>query len=382
MTARILVVDDDERNRRLLEAVLGPAGYDVIEADGGELALEIIARDPVDMVLLDMMMPGLDGVETCRRIRQNLGERFLPVVFVTAMADRQTRVRGKQAGADDFLTKPIDEIELMARVENLLAAKAYHDQREVNVRWLQEELEQRQALLLRTERLASLGTLAGGVGHELNNIATVFVSAFALVREAAAAGEPPDAEDLAALARVGDHLKQHASQLLSLARPGPDHAARLDLREVVTGTLSMLRLMGRIKYVEVEPVLPAAPMPVTVNRTRIEQVLVNLICNAADALGEVPGGPKRIRVTVEASAGDGRVTCHVADTGPGIPGDRLDAIFQPYFTTKPPDRGTGLGLTVAKQIVKSYGGTIRVVSRVGEGTTVTFDLPAAEPEDA
>lgn len=384
MTApRILCVDDDARNRRLLDALLVPAGYEVIAADSGERALEILRTQAIDLVLLDLMMPGMDGIEACRRIRGELGQRFLPVVFVTALGDRDSRVRGKEAGGDDFLTKPVDEVELLVRVRNLLDAKAYHDLRERNVKHLEQELEKRSAQLVRADRLATLGTLAGGVGHELNNICAVFFSTVHFIKKSAATGQVPEAEDLANLARVGDHLKTHAAHLLSLGRPGPDHAERLDLRDVVTSTLAMLRLVGRTKVVEVETILPPACVAVTVNRTRIEQVLVNLVGNAADALEGVRGRPQRIRVVVSAADPGGRVRVCIEDTGTGIPEGQRAAVFEPYVTTKAPGKGTGLGLPVVKHIIESYGGGLTMESRLDVGTTMTFDLPAAdEPADA
>src|SRR5690242_2043022 len=153
MAERILVVDDDPRNRRLLDAMLRPEGYAVLEAESGERTLELVAQGAADLVLLDVMMPGLDGVETCRRIRAGSGpERLLPVIFVTALGDRESRVRGKSVGADDYLAKPIDASELLARVRNLLDAKAYHDLRERQRQVLEQELERRQAALIRAER--------------------------------------------------------------------------------------------------------------------------------------------------------------------------------------------------------------------------------------
>lgn len=123
---RILVVDDERLNRRLLEVILGAEGYLVLEAPDGDTALALLAREPVDLVLLDVMMPGLDGVEVCRLIRDDLALPLLPVVMLTALTDASWRSRARAAGADDFLTKPIDEDELLLRVKNLLLMRAYY----------------------------------------------------------------------------------------------------------------------------------------------------------------------------------------------------------------------------------------------------------------
>ena len=125
--ALVLVVDDQEVNRIPLTVLLEQEGHAVLEAGSGEEALEIVRGGDVDLVLLDVMMPGMDGFETCRRIRAEPDCLTLPVVFVTSLEDRESRVRGKEAGDDDFLNKPVDDVELLAQVRNLLAVKAYHN---------------------------------------------------------------------------------------------------------------------------------------------------------------------------------------------------------------------------------------------------------------
>ncbi len=237
---------------------------------------------------------------------------------------------------------------------------------------IEDKLEQTRTQLLLAERRATLGTLAGGVGHELRNIAQIQVAA---VDELAAAvrGE----EDLHRLARmilpdlerVGEHITAHGNRLMQLARPGPDHVSPIDLNNVVRDVAAMLKLAGKLGRVELVLALPATPVIVTVNRTSIEQIFVNLVINAVDATGETG------TVTIEVKPSEGRVRCVVRDTGTGILPELLGRIFEPFFTTKG-DLGTGLGLPVVREIVASYGGVLAVDSRVGEGTAFSFDLPA------
>ncbi len=238
---------------------------------------------------------------------------------------------------------------------------------------IEEKLEHTRAQLLLAERRATLGTLAGGVGHELRNIAQVQVAACDELRLALDANENLRAllrQVLPDLERVGEHITAHGQRLLQLARPGPDHVGPIDLNEVVTDVVSMLRGAGRLRRIDVAPAFGSEPIIVTVNRTRIEQILVNLIVNAVDAIGERDGS---ISITVAPSARGTRVLCEVADSGGGIGPETLAKIFEPFFTTKP--EGTGLGLPVVREIVQSYGGELKVASAVGEGTTFTFDLP-------
>lgn len=123
----ILVVDDRLQNIELLEAYLVPQGYEIVKATGGEEALSMLAGNPVDLILLDVMMPGMDGFEVTRRVRQDAKNRLLPIVLVTALRDTEDRVKGIEAGCDDFLSKPVDKMELLARVRSLLKVKAYND---------------------------------------------------------------------------------------------------------------------------------------------------------------------------------------------------------------------------------------------------------------
>ena len=238
---------------------------------------------------------------------------------------------------------------------------------------IETQLEQARTQLLLAERRATLGTLAGGVGHELRNIAQIQIAAIDELQHALGG---PDLmkridEILPELERVGEHITQHGQRLMQLAKPGPDRVAPIDLNEVVRDVGGMLKMAGKLRRVELVLTLGTEPLMVTVNRTRIEQILVNLVTNAVDAIG-VDG-----TVTVEVRASDDgkRAVVEVRDTGSGIAPDTFDKIFEPFFTTKPSDKGTGLGLPVVREIVESYGGKIEVESELGAGATFRFDLP-------
>jgi adenylate cyclase len=148
--ALILAVDDVPQNLRLLEAVLAPRGYTVATATSGDAALERVAAEPVDLVLLDVVMPGIDGYEVCRRLRANAATRFLPVIMITATGEQEKR-RAIDAGADDFVTKPFDQDELLARVRSLLRIKRYHDTIEAQTADLRRFLPQQVADLVATD---------------------------------------------------------------------------------------------------------------------------------------------------------------------------------------------------------------------------------------
>ena len=374
-SATLLVVDDEDLNRQLFEAQLLPEGYDVVLAADGAEALDLLERRQPDLVLLDVLMPGMNGFQTCRAMRRILGKKYLPIVFVTALTDRDSRILGLDAGGDDFLTKPVDETELVVRVRNLLRVKAYHDILARHRELLEEELDRTRGQLLHADRLATLGTLAAGVGHELNNIASVLKASLFMIREDLESGLAPQEDDLENLEACLRHVTNHARQMQRLGRPSSGDAEVVDLGAVASDVLEMLRLTGRIKYVEVERAFPGEPVLVAAPRTGLEQVLINLVANAADAVADNADVPGRIVLEVSADASVERAVCRVSDNGNGIPEERLATVFEPYFTTKPEGRGTGLGLVVVKSIVESCSGTISLASREGEGAAFTVELP-------
>jgi len=292
-------------------------------------------------------------------------------------------VTGSPVMSDDGLqgivlvARDIREIrELLSAKESEIARrrKAEDDLRAAKAS-IEEQLDETRKSLLLAERRATLGTLAGGVGHELRNIAQIQVAAVDELLGALSANE-----DVTALARtllpdlerVAEHITEHGKRLMQLARPGPDHVGPIDLNAVVNDVIAMLRGAGKLRRLAVVTEVGPEPLIVTVNRTRIEQILVNLVVNAVDAIGEHNGS---ITVDVHPSADGKRVVCEVRDTGCGIAPENLTKIFEPFFTTKTEDKGTGLGLPVARGIVESYGGTLVATSTVGVGTTFTFDLP-------
>lgn len=308
---RVLAVDVGACGFDRVHSILTPAGYDVLPARGTAAALEAVAQDAADLVLLDISRDGDDGLAAFRRIRQELGRPSLPVLMLTPTSDREARHRALAAGVDDLLTKPLDPDELKVRVHTLLELKAHREQ----------------------------DSRVGGM--------------------------------------AGERYRRHGQHRVEFDQPTPQDMQRMDLRELARSVAVRMQSEERLGPVELRYHLPQEPVMLTVNRPRLETVVEQLLANAADALEHVTDRARIIRVIVELADdfGDYGPRILIQDTGIGIFPDELQAIFAPYYTTKPPEKGAGLGLTVARALVKSMGGELTVRSRVNLGSTFTVELP-------
>lgn len=379
---RILVVDDEEPNVALLSSLLSSQNYTVFTALDGESALSILAEEPIDLVLLDMMMPRMDGIEVCSHVRNVMGRRTLPIVFTTALSDRESRVRGKAAGADDFLVKPIDVLELFVRVENLLRLSAYHKLVEKGQQELTTELDRAARRIQELERLSTLGSLAAGVGAELQTVSDIHRGALEQLMQVAEQKGTVDAALVQRFKQVGLLLSEHAAHLTNLGGPSAEEQEELELNTVVTSAVELVRGTGRLEGVNVSTDLARVSPRIRLSRTRFQQVMVNLLLNAVDALDARSDHQGALDVRVEPADPLGRVHVHVIDNGVGINAQDLQRVFEPYFSTKPHARGMGLGLTLVRQIVESGGGRVVLVSRPDQGTTASVDFPALNSDNS
>jgi signal transduction histidine kinase len=363
---KVLIVDDEPRNLLILEGVLAPLQYDLRQAKDGSEALDQVAADPPDLVLLDVMMPGLSGFDVCRRLKSRPDTQFIPIVLVTALTDRDSRVTGIEAGADDFISKPVDAHELRARVRSLLRIKSLHD-----------EKERAQQQLIQAERLAAVGELVAGSAHELNNPLAVASSLMQSAVEMLQEDTPEElAQDRATLVQnlqMGlkdlNRAKDIVASLLSLSEQTGDYTEPVQVNIVADDALRMLR--GRYDKDRVRVVREyGEDLPtVTGSFADLGQMAMHLVRNAMEAIRG--SGTITLRTAME----DDRVVFECRDTGKGIPAEIRGDIFKPFFKTKPPAEGTGLGLYICHQIVKKHGGTISVESEVGKGSTFRVRLP-------
>jgi signal transduction histidine kinase len=347
----VLIAEDEPRLAAAIAELLASDDYTIVVALDGIAALDLVAKHQPQLLITDVDMPGMTGIELASKFREITRDRVAPIIILSAMIDLGTRIAGLEAGAIDYISKPFAPPELRARVA------AQFRMRDLVMR------------LHRAEQLASMGILTSGLAHELRNPANGIINAIAPLTELlplAMTGPDTDAGQLL------DAMKTSAEQIAFLVRQllGFRAKGELELRPAEVGpllqravALAKPALRGvelRVDLTVDKRVMCAAPLLV--------QVLANLVENAGHAAGR--GGWVAIHDT---SLGE-RIILEVTDSGPGVPTDLRERIFEPFFTTKDPGRGTGLGLSVARTILHRHGGILEVRERDGK-TAFVVDLP-------
>lgn len=360
---RILVVDDEEKNRRLLADLLSAEGYTVQTVNDGLEALQLVSEFRPEAILLDVMMPKLDGLETCHRLKADPVTASIPILLTTALHARADRLKGIQAGANDFLTKPLDIEEIRLRVKNAVHTKRLYDQ----MSEAHEQLHKLQGLQ---------NNLTQFVVHDLRSPLTGIMGHLDLLKMGYIGPlNKQQQESVESAFACADQLREMISSLLDVARiengQMPLHLEPFDLQHLAREALATLGpLFGSVRVsVDVPPVLPRA----ICDGELIQRVLVNLLGNATKFMSA--GG--EIRISIAPNEGDWKIS--VTDTGPGIPPQYHEKIFDKFGQVDAQSGrkkySTGLGLTFCKLAVEAHGGRIGVESRVGQGSTFWFTLP-------
>lgn len=428
--ATILAVDDTYESLVLLEKLLTQAGYHVKVADSGELALAAVAADPPDLILLDVRMKGMDGLEVCRQLKARDETKQIPIILISAFADVKDSVEGLQLGASDYITKPFQPEELLMRVKThmtLSRANVTNEQqaaalRQINVQ-LQSEIVMRQSIenelrrsLDRAERsrlallsiledrkrmdaeksileaqfqqaqkLEAVGMLTGGIAHDFNNLLTTIIGNVELAMLEAGKDSPLH-EFLEDIKGAGEKAAVLTRQLLAFSRKQNLQPEVANLNEVLGNLDRMLRRLIR-ENIEIKTILSPDLGQVFVDIGQMEQVLMNLAVNARDVMTE---GGNLIFETSNAELDETYARNHigvtpgsyvmlaVTDTGTGMTKEVQAKIFEPFFTTKVKGKGTGLGLSTVYGIIKQSKGNIWVYSEPGKGSTFKIYLPRVE----
>ncbi len=363
--AHILVVDDTAANRTLLRDLLEERGCRVSDAATAADADAIIARDRPDLILMDVSMPGEDGFSACTRLKAAPLTEAIPIILVTALAHREDRIRGMEAGANDYLTKPVDRTELGLRVRNALALHRLHDRAEAQYRQLRE---------METLRDSLVHMLV----HDLRTPLTGIRLYLEMLRDdVIAAGKTEAGALLDEASGITVRMTEMINDLLDTSRfeagAMPLELKPADAALLTREAVALVGTRGRRREVRVSGD-PTAP--VTCDPAIIRRVIANLIGNAVDY------SPEGETVEVRVARANGDVEVRVQDRGPGIPEAYRERIFEKFgqidAVSRQVKHSTGLGLTFCRMAVQAHGGRIGVDSpEGGTGSTFWIRLPAA-----
>ena len=367
---RLLLVDDEEEFRRTITKRLKRRGIDPEQAGTGEECLSILEKSPMDVVVLDVKMPGMNGIETLHHIKEKYPKT--EVIMLTGHATTQDGVDGIKTGAFDYLTKPIELEHLLGKIkqahEKILRGEEKLKEAEFRARMEQQ--------MIATERLASLGTLAAGVAHEINNpLAIIKESAgwMKLILNKEELAQMPRKQDFSkALGKIENAIERArriTHQLLGSVKETDSALAEIKINELTDEAVDLVKKEAKNKDIEITTEIDPSTATIWSDPYKLRQVLINLITNAVHATGT--GG--KISIIFENTGDDVALT--VRDTGQGIPKENLKKIFEPFFSTKPPGEGTGLGLFVCRSITEKLGGKMEVESKLGHGTSFCIRLP-------
>ncbi|MEB3884206.1 response regulator [Lyngbya sp. CCY1209] len=429
----LLIVDDNPTNIKVLFEFLRKVGFRVLVAKDGGDALNKLQSAVPDLILLDVMMPGIDGFETCRQIKANPNHRDLPIIFMTALADTDNKVKGLSLGALDYITKPFQQEEVLARINLQLKLRSLtreladknqqlaelNSQLEQKVKERTSQLEKAQSQLILSEKMSSLGQLVAGIAHEINNpvsfiggnlshaqdYARDLIHLLELYGKYYPEPEPEILEEIEAVdleylvkdfTKLLDSMKEGTKRLADISgsmrtfsRSDTRTRVAFNLHDGIDSTLMILkhRLKGNDDRPPIEIVKKYGKLPeIECYPGQLNQVFMNLLSNAIDAVEEknvgrsfddISADPNCITIETEYFPESRQVAIRIRDNGIGMTPDIQNQIFDYLYTTKAVGKGTGLGLAIVRQIVEDqHGGTIALASQPGRGTEFNVTLPA------
>ncbi|AFZ55790.1 hybrid sensor histidine kinase/response regulator [Anabaena cylindrica FACHB-243] len=419
----ILLVDDNANNLKVLSEAIQGYGWKALMANDGESAIEQAEYAHPDLIILDVMMPGIDGFETCRRLKANSITQNIPIIFMTALSDATDKVKGLEIGAVDYVTKPFQQAEVIARLK--LHLKLSHltrtleqqvEERTAELTKSLQQLQNTQLQMIQSEKMSALGNLVAGIAHEMNNplgfISATLKQAKSNVsdiiehlklyqeslpnpsQEIINHAEDIDldycTEDISkmidSMIVACDRIENISNSLRTFSRADRDYKQPFNLHEGIDSTILILkhRLKANEKRPAIEVFTEYGKIPkIECFPGQLNQVFMNILANAIDALEEANSKrtledikARHNKIIVKTSVEDNQVKISITDNAQGMTEEVKEKIFDHLFTTKSIGKGTGLGLAIAQSIVvEKHNGSVVVNSKLDEGTEFVITLP-------
>lgn len=366
----ILVVDDSPDDISSIVGLLN-GEYEIKTATSAEKALAYLENhSAIDLILLDILMPDMDGFEVCKKIKQRPELSSIPVVFLTALEKESDIVKGLELGAADYIVKPFEPQVLKARVKTHIDLKRFHDN-------VLENLKKSEALLLQQTKMATLGEMFENIAHQWKQPLSIISLTSATLRITQELGTLESAELSKSLDQIESsvkHLSQTINDFSSFAKEQKERV-RFDLHELVEKTLKLLLPKLHTRGIEISNT--AQSIELFSYENELMQVMMNIVSNAIDAL-EKQGTDKRI--TIDSRVQEGLMMISVCDNGGGVDPAFIEKIFEKYFTTNADKENSGLGLFMSRKIMQErLGGEVSVKNQ-SEGACFTLSMPLSKGE--
>jgi signal transduction histidine kinase len=388
---KLLIIDDERPILEMLEMSLASEGYVVSVAENGAKGLEVFKKQGPKLVITDIKMPGMDGIEVLKKIKSLDSEA--EVIVITGHGDMDSAISAIRNGASDFITKPIrDEILMLSldRAKKKITInqqlKDYTDNLEQKVDACTLELKQAQAELIKNERLATIGETVAGLAHYIKNILTGLRGGTYMVNRGLTGDKPQMLrEGWSMVQRNIERVSELALDLLRYSKDRTPEQTMCDPNEIAQDAADLFREQARDNGIEIQTILDDNLKEAYTDRNGIHRVLLNLLSNAIDACIFDPDTNKSWQVVLrtkleEDAPSEPTFSLEVTDNGVGMTNEQKAKLFSRFFSTKG-GRGTGLGLLVSQKIIKELGGKIEVTSEPGKGTTFSVRLKQKMPRE-
>ncbi|HWZ95067.1 MAG TPA: hybrid sensor histidine kinase/response regulator [Opitutaceae bacterium] len=367
---KILVVDDQPINVQLLKRKLEREGIHVAAAYTGQEALEVVKAEKPDLILLDVMMPDMDGIEVCHRLQESEDTRSIPVIFITARSSKEGKLEGLNVGAVDYITKPIDLDETLARVQTQLRFVV-----------INREMLDLQRRLVEARRAATIGAITQGIAHNLNNLLGVVMGYLDLVKSHC--DKPSEVKENARQAEIaGQRIITIIKQLSTVAGKGPVAFAKCNLQHLLEG--SILRYQADNEITEAVTLNnPLGELEIETHVEAFEDAVAKILINAWESYDglKVKTHPVTITTQLIERPKEGKfVEIRIDDHGCGVDPKIRDSMFEPFVSTKR-TVGVGMGLTIARHTFQSMGGELVLANRHGGGTSAILLHPTEQPPE-